>query len=90
MKIFFIGSVLFSRTLLEKLLKIDNIDIVGIATKSNSTFNSDHSDLSDLAINNNICSDPKLTCMHMHIIYTAVLCTLLHIIFIAFKVCIFY
>ena len=54
MKIFFVGSVLFSRVLLEKLLKIDNIDIVGIATKSNSTFNSDHSDLSDLAKNNNI------------------------------------
>ena len=54
MKIFFVGSVLFSRILLEELLKIDNIDIVGIATKSKSTFNSDHSDLSDLAKNNNI------------------------------------
>ena len=54
MKIFFVGSVLFSRILLEELLKIDNIDIVGIATKSKSTFNSDHSDLSDLAKNKNI------------------------------------
>ena len=54
MKIFFVGSVLFSRILLEKLLKIDNVDIVGIATKSKSNFNSDHSDLSDIALNNRI------------------------------------
>jgi methionyl-tRNA formyltransferase len=54
MKVFFIGSVLFSRKMLEIILQNNAIKIVGIATKSASTFNSDHSDLSDLAIQHNI------------------------------------
>lgn len=49
MRIFFIGTVSFSREMLETLLAIDSIEIVGIATKSTSKFNADHSDLSDLA-----------------------------------------
>jgi methionyl-tRNA formyltransferase len=54
MKVFFIGSVIFSREMLETMVGFGKIDIVGIATKSSSTFNSDHSDLSDLAIKYNI------------------------------------
>ena len=50
MKAFFVGSVEFSRKLLETILKIQKVKIVGIATKSKSRFNTDHSDLSDLAI----------------------------------------
>lgn len=54
MRFFFIGSVVFSREMLETVLNFSNADIVGIATKSSSKFNSDHSDLSDLAIKHNI------------------------------------
>lgn len=54
MRIFFIGSVNFSREMLNTILQIEKIEIVGIATKSKSSFNSDHTDLSDLAIANGI------------------------------------
>lgn len=54
MKVFFIGTVLFSRKMLEIILENKSIDLVGIATKSASAFNSDHSDLSDLAIKHSI------------------------------------
>ena len=54
MRVVFIGSVVFSREMLETMVHFKQIDIVGIVTKSSSTFNSDHSDLSDLAIKNNI------------------------------------
>jgi methionyl-tRNA formyltransferase len=54
MKVFFIGSVVFSREMLETMLGFSKVDIVGIATKSSSSFNSDHSDLSDLAVKYNI------------------------------------
>lgn len=53
MKIFFIGSVSFSRKALQKLLSLD-AEVVGVATKSKSAFNADHSDLSDLCIRENI------------------------------------
>ncbi len=52
MKAFFIGTVQFSREMLESLLNIPQLEIVGLATKSSSSFNSDHTDLSDLAIKN--------------------------------------
>jgi methionyl-tRNA formyltransferase len=51
MRIFFIGNVSFSRSMLKVLLSLENIEIVGLATKSKSNFNSDHDDLSDLAEN---------------------------------------
>jgi methionyl-tRNA formyltransferase len=54
MRVFFIGSVVFSREMLETVLNFSNLDVVGIATKLSSNFNSDHSDLSDLAIKHNI------------------------------------
>jgi len=54
MRIFFVGSVQFSRKMLEGILTIKNVDLVGIATKSKSSFNSDHDDLSDIALANNI------------------------------------
>lgn len=54
MKVFFIGSVLFSREMLKTMLDFREVNIVGIATKSSSSFNSDHSDLSDLAIQHGI------------------------------------
>jgi methionyl-tRNA formyltransferase len=52
MKVFFIGTVQFSREMLESLLNNPELEIVGLATKSSSSFNSDHTDLSDLAIKN--------------------------------------
>lgn len=54
MKVFFIGTVLFSRKMLEIILENNSVDLAGIATKSASAFNSDHSDLSDLAIKHGI------------------------------------
>lgn len=54
MKIFFIGSVSFSRKMLVELLDLTLVSVVGIATKSASSFNSDHDDISDLAILNSI------------------------------------
>lgn len=50
MRIFFIGTVDFSRAMLECLLEVREAEIVGIATKSKSQFNSDHTDLSDIAV----------------------------------------
>jgi len=54
MKIFFIGSVQFSQKMLDVLIKIDRIQVIGIATKKKSDFNSDHFDLSHTAISNKI------------------------------------
>lgn len=54
MRIFFVGSVQFSRKMLEGILKVNNVEVVGIATKLKSNFNSDHDDLSDIALVNNI------------------------------------
>ena len=54
MNVFFIGSVLFSRSMLKVVIDIEEINIIGIATKENSKFNSDHPNLSDIAISNNI------------------------------------
>jgi methionyl-tRNA formyltransferase len=53
MKIFFIGTVSFSEKALKKLLDL-NAEIVGVATKSKSNFNSDHTDLSLVCEKNNI------------------------------------
>ena len=49
MRVFFIGAVEFSRKMLETLIEIPEAEVVGVATKSVSSFNSDHSDLSDIA-----------------------------------------
>ncbi|TVL99726.1 MAG: formyl transferase [Candidatus Brocadia sp. WS118] len=54
MRAFFIGTVDFSKNLLLTTLELGEVEIVGIGTKSKSTFNTDHSDLSDLAIANGI------------------------------------
>ncbi len=53
MKIFFIGCVQFSKISLEKLIEI-GADVVGVATKSQSKFNSDHFNLGPLCESNNI------------------------------------
>lgn len=53
MKIFFIGTVSFSLKALKKLILL-NAEIVGVATKSKSTFNADHEDLSPICVTNNI------------------------------------
>lgn len=53
MRIFFIGNVLFSYYTLQKLINI-KANIVGVATKPNSAFNSDHCDLAPICISNNI------------------------------------
>lgn len=54
MRVFFIGSVNFSRQMLDVLSGIDEVELVGIATKSQSSFNADHTDLSDIARERNI------------------------------------
>lgn len=48
MRILFIGTVEFSRQALQKLIQL-NANIVGIATKSQSKYNADFTDLSDIA-----------------------------------------
>jgi methionyl-tRNA formyltransferase len=53
MKIVFIGCVSFSEKALLKLLDL-HANVVGIVTKETSTYNSDFSDLSEIAIKNNI------------------------------------
>ena len=54
MKAFFIGTVQMSRELLDVLVTLNEIEIVGIATKSKSSFNADHTDLSDVALERDI------------------------------------
>lgn len=54
MRVFFIGSVNFSWQMLNVLTSIDEAELVGIATKSQSSFNADHTDLSDIARGRNI------------------------------------
>lgn len=53
MRIIFIGSVYFSRVVLEKLIEL-KANVVGVVTKEYSTLNSDFEDLSGLANTNNI------------------------------------
>jgi methionyl-tRNA formyltransferase len=55
MKIFFIGTVSFSKKTLEKLLEIGE-NIVGVATKTNSGINADYADLLPL------CEGHKIPC----------------------------
>ncbi len=54
MRVFFIGNVLFSRAMLETILGCVDVEVVGVTTKSASSVNTDHSDISDLAKANNI------------------------------------
>lgn len=53
MKIVFIGTVEFSKAMLEKLISL-KADIAGVMTKRASAFNSDFSDLSNIAKQNGI------------------------------------
>jgi len=53
MRILYIGSVYFSRVMLEKLIDL-KAHIVGIITKKESAFNTDFEDLAPLAQSNNI------------------------------------
>jgi methionyl-tRNA formyltransferase len=53
MRIAYVGSVIFSAKMLEKLISI-KADVVGVVTKKESTFNSDFFDLSSIAKFNNI------------------------------------
>ena len=53
MKIVFIGAVKFSEKALNKLVEIKS-SVVGVCTLENSTFNSDHADLSPLCRKHNI------------------------------------
>ena len=54
MRIFFIGNVRFSEAMLNLLIEHPDAEIVGIATKSQSRFNSDHVNLSSIAEDNGI------------------------------------
>ena len=54
MRVFFIGNVFFSRKMLEVIVSMDEVEMAGIATKSKSSFNADHTDLSDIAVNRDI------------------------------------
>lgn len=56
MRIIFIGSVYFSRVVLEKLIEL-KANVVGVITKEHSVFNADFEDLSGLAHKNNIPSN---------------------------------
>ena len=53
MRIFFIGTVEFSRKALEKLISL-KAEVVGVATRESSAFNSDFADLTVLCKANNI------------------------------------
>lgn len=53
MRIFFIGTVEFSKKALEKLIEIDS-NIVGVATKSESSFNADYVELAPVCQKHNI------------------------------------
>lgn len=53
MRVFFIGTVEFSKRTLEALVGL-NCEIVGVATKSKSNFNADHADLTPLCTANDI------------------------------------
>jgi len=53
MRILYIGSVIFSFKILEKLFSI-NENIVGVITKNKSNFNSDFSDLSGISNNKSV------------------------------------
>src|SRR5690606_18747989 len=53
MKIFFIGTVEFSKITLQKLIEL-KADIVGVATKAQSKFNTDFADLTP------ICKDHRI------------------------------
>jgi len=52
-RILFVGSVYFSKVILEKLINL-NAQIIGVITKNQSVFNSDFNDLSQIAQKNNI------------------------------------
>ncbi|MDC2969030.1 formyltransferase family protein [Candidatus Pelagibacter sp.] len=53
-KIIFIGNLIFSYELLKVILKNKNFQIVGIVSKNNSNYNSDHFSLKEISRNNNI------------------------------------
>jgi len=53
MRVLFIGTVYFSRVMLEKLIEL-NTNVIGVITKKESSFNNDFEDLSPIAIRNNI------------------------------------
>lgn len=53
MKIVFIGTVNFSKKMLEKLIYM-GVDIVGVCTKQKSDFNADYVELAPICIENNI------------------------------------
>ena len=53
MRIVFIGAVEFSQQALKVLIKIKS-EVVGVCTLKESTFNSDHIDLTPLCQQNNI------------------------------------
>lgn len=53
MRVFFIGTVEFSKNLLQKLIEL-NVQVVGVCTREKSYFHSDFSDLSTLCEENKI------------------------------------
>lgn len=54
MRVFFIGTVDFSLKALETLIQVEEVELVGVATKSASKFNADYADLSVLAEANGV------------------------------------
>ena len=58
MKIFFIGTVEFSRRILEFLIEM-NMDIVGVTTLEKSAYNSDYCDLKET------CDAHKIPCNYV-------------------------
>ena len=53
MKIVFVGTVKFSKKMLQKLIELDAL-VVGVCTKENSNFNSDFANLRPLCEKNKI------------------------------------
>lgn len=58
MRIFYIGTIEFSKNVLNKLIELDS-NVVGVATKENSGFHSDFADLSS------ICKDSGIEYRHV-------------------------
>ena len=53
MRVVFIGSVYFSKKMLEELIRL-KINIVGVCAKKKSKFNTDFFDIGKISLKNNI------------------------------------
>ncbi|HEY8938369.1 MAG TPA: hypothetical protein VIM65_24280, partial [Cyclobacteriaceae bacterium] len=54
MRVFFIGTVEFSLRALEKLITLNNVEVVGVAIKTDTAGNADFADLLPICKDHNI------------------------------------